>query len=44
MNRAIVTYAAGAHEELQRRHDVVVYDAIHAGERPPTWNEFSQPK
>lgn len=27
-------------EPLQRAHDVKVYDAIHRGERPPTWEEF----
>lgn len=27
-------------EQEQRAHDVAIYDKIHAGERPPTWQEF----
>ena len=29
-------------EQEQRAHDVAVYDAIHAGKTPPTWEEFSR--
>jgi hypothetical protein len=29
-----------AMEPAQRRHDVMTYDAIHRGEKPPSWEEF----
>lgn len=28
-------------EQEQRAHDVAIYDTIHRGERPPTWEEFN---
>ncbi len=27
-------------EQEQRSHDIMIFDKIHAGERPPTWDEF----
>jgi glycosyltransferase involved in cell wall biosynthesis len=29
-------------EQDQRSHDVKIYDTIHRGEAPPTWNEFKK--
>lgn len=29
-------------EQRQRAHDIMIYDSIHAGKVPPTWEEFNR--